>query len=356
MSKPVFNYELTDEEKDLVLKEFETTKDLMQLTRKIFNNDKLDGRSYQGRAVRTFLAQCQKNYETSLFKPMDEIELSKEQKELLMGNSIEAGMTALEIAKLVFQDPEIVSLSLKHKTVNAFLRKYRPEIIDDDIVAGEKWVAPKALSRAIKKVNDWTGSNYDEITMPTKQKRCCEKLLLYLQSFRFGLTINEFSTSSDRFLFESEFVRVTWDKPDLTIDELNLYITMCSNYVRQRHIQSRMDKLNTFLAETENDRDVTMRLTEIVKATSEELNQCEKRIESLAKDLNGGRKERLKAQGEQNGNIFALVEAFRDKEERDRMIKMADLQNKLVEDEADRLESMDEFKARILGISKRELL
>jgi hypothetical protein len=356
MSRKAINYELTDAEKEIVLKEFETTKDLMQLTKKVFNDETLDGRSAQGRAVRQFLAQCQKNYETSLRTNLDEIELTKEQKEFLMGHGIEAGMTALEIAKIVFQDAEIVSLSLKHRTVNQFLRKYRPEIIDDDIVAGEKWMPPKALSRAIKKVNDWTGSNYEEVTMPTKQKRCCEKLLIYLQSFRFGLTINEFSTASDRNLFESEFVRVTWDKPDLTIDELNLYITMCSNYVRQRHIQSRMDKLNTFLAETENDRDVTMRLTEIIKATSEELNQCEKRIESLAKDLNGGRKERLLKQGEQNGNIFALVEAFRDKEERDRMILMAELQNKAVEDEADRLESMDEFKARILGISKRELL
>jgi len=38
------------------------------------------------------------------------------------------------------------------------------------------------------------------------------------------------------------------------------------------------------------------------------------------------------------------------------MILMAEMQNKLIEEEADRLESMDEYKARILGISKREIL
>jgi hypothetical protein len=99
-----------------------------------------------------------------------------------------------------------------------------------------------------------------------------------------------------------------------------------------------------------------MRLTEIIKATSEELNQCEKRIESLTKDLNGSRTARLKSKGEENGSIFALVEAFQEREERDRMIMMAELQNKLIEEEADRLESMDDYKARILGISKKELL
>ena len=38
------------------------------------------------------------------------------------------------------------------------------------------------------------------------------------------------------------------------------------------------------------------------------------------------------------------------------MIMMAELQNKLIEEEADRLENMDDYKARILGISKKELL
>ena len=51
-----------------------------------------------------------------------------------------------------------------------------------------------------------------------------------------------------------------------------------------------------------------------------------------------------------------VLAAFQEKEERDRMILMAEMQNKLIEDEADRLETMDEYKARILGISKQELL
>jgi len=38
------------------------------------------------------------------------------------------------------------------------------------------------------------------------------------------------------------------------------------------------------------------------------------------------------------------------------MILMAEMQNKLVEEEADRLETMDEYKARVLGISKKEIL
>jgi len=350
-------FELTEEQKEQILKEFKKNPDLMHITRKVFKDKKIDGRSKQGRAVRAFLAKQKKDYNTSVPTKVDDIELSKEQKAFLMSDNIQAGMNALEVARLTFKDRDVQPLSMKHRVIVDFLKTYRPEIVDDnEIVTREKWIAPKALSRVISKVNNFCGTTFDELTIQTKQKKLMEQLMIYLRSPRFNHFINQYTTLADRDLFESEFVRAIWDKPDLTNDELNLYVTVCTNYVRQKHIQQRIDKLNALLDDQDNERDITMRLTEIIKATSEELNQCEKRIESLTKDLNGSRTARLKAKGEENGSIFALVEAFQEREERDRMIMMAELQNKLIEEEADRLESMDDYKARILGISKKELL
>ena len=349
--------ELTNEQKTQITREFSRNPDLKHITQIVFQDDSLDGRSKEGRAVRSFLINNNLTFTTTLVPKVEEIDLDAEQKEFLMSRNVERGMNALEITRLTFKDREIQPLSQQHRTVMEFLRRYRPEIVDDnEMITNDKWSPPKSLSRAIKKVNDWAGQNFEEIEIQTKQKRMMEKLLFYLKSPRFVHFINQYSTIGDRDLFESEFVRTVWDKPDLTNDELNLYITVCTNYVRQKHIQQRIDKLNTMLNDTDNERDLTMRLTEIIKATSDELNQCEKRIESLTKDLNGSRQARLKAKGEQNGSIAALVEAFQEREERDRMIMMAEMQTKLIEEEADRLESMDDYKARILGISKREIL
>ena len=349
--------ELTNEQKTQITREFSRNPDLKHITQIVFQDDSLDGRSKEGRAVRSFLINNNLTFTTTLVPKVEEIDLDAEQKEFLMSSNVERGMNALEITRLTFKDREIQPLSQQHRTVMEFLRRYRPEIVDDnEMITNDKWSPPKSLSRAIKKVNDWAGQNLEEIEIQTKQKRMMEKLLFYLKSPRFVHFINQYSTIGDRDLFESEFVRTVWDKPDLTNDELNLYITVCTNYVRQKHIQQRIDKLNTMLNDTDNERDLTMRLTEIIKATSDELNQCEKRIESLTKDLNGSRQARLKAKGEQNGSIAALVEAFQEREERDRMIMMAEMQTKLIEEEADRLESMDDYKARILGISKREIL
>jgi hypothetical protein len=351
------NLALTEKQKTQIQEEFVKNPDLRHITQIVFEDDSLDGRSKEGRAIRAFLINNNLEFNTTTPQRVEEIDLTTEQREFLMSDNIERGMNALEATRLAFRDREIQPLSQQHRMVMEFLRSYRPEIVDDnDMITSDKWTSPKSLSRAIKKVNDWAGQAFDEISIQTKQKKMCERLLFYLKSPRFVHFINQYSTIADRDLFESEFVRTVWDKPDLTNDELNLYITVCTNYVRQKHIQQRIDRLNNMLNDTENERDITLRLTEIIKATSDELNQCEKRIESLTKDLNGSRQARLKARGEQNGSIAALVEAFQEKEERDRMILMAEMQNKLIEEEADRLESMDDYKARILGISKKEIL
>ena len=350
-------YDLTEGQKEEILKLFKKNPDLMFITRKVFNDETIDGRSKQGRAVRKFLAEQDKKANTSLAPKVEQIHLTKEQKEFLMTDNIEVGMNALEIARLTFKDRDVQPLSMKHRIIVDFLKTYRPEIVDDnEIVTKEKWTPPKSINRAIVKINNFCGITLEELNLQTKQKKLVEQLILYFKSPRFNHFINQYVTLADRDLFESEFVRAVWDKPDLTNDELNLYVTVCANYVRQKHIQQRIDKLNALLDDQDNERDITMRLTEIIKATSEELNQCEKRIESLTKDLNGSRTARLKAKGEENGSIFALVEAFQEREERDRMIMMAELQNTLIEEEADRLESMDDYKARVLGISKKELL
>ena len=274
MSQELKTIVLTEEQKEAILKEFAENPNLMSITKKIFQNDSLDGRSAQGRAIREFLAQHRQSYQTSLFQKAEQIEFTPEQKEFMLSQNVESGMKPLEVARLVFKDSDIQSLSLKHRAVVEFLTKYRPEVVDDNNkIADQKWAPPKALSRAIVKVNDFTGSEWQELNMPTKVKKCCEKLLIYLRSPRFVHFINSYAMEADRDLFESEFVRAVWDKMDLTNDELNVYVTVCVNYVRQKHIQLRLDRLNAILNDTEGQQEFTMRLTEIIKATSAELNE-----------------------------------------------------------------------------------
>lgn len=354
------NITLTEDQKTHILSLVEEGENnLIEITKKVFVDENIDGRSKSGRAVKAFLDAQNIEYVTTKTQAKLVAVLTEEQKEFLMGDLISAEMNPLEIARTVFNDGEIASLSSHHRVVLEFLTKYRRDIIENHGKSVEsKWFAPKTVFTTLRFVNKWcnepVGDKFEELT--SKNRRNIEMLMKYLQTYKLELTLNCFNTQSDRDLFESEFVRSTWDKPDLTTDELNLYMMVCSNHVRVKHIQKRLDGLNQQLLNVNNDDDApTMRLTEIIKATNEELNACEKRIEGLITRLNGDRSKRIEKQVQKN-SFLDLVEEFQRKESRDKLVRVAQLQNKAVAEEVDRLESISDIKARIFGISKSEII
>ena len=173
---------------------------------------------------------------------------------------------------------------------------------------------------------------------------------------RFLQVIDTYPSLDDRNLFEAEFVRATWDKPDLTTDEINLYINVCMDYIHLKRIQSAMAKLNRMFDEAEDQQDLTVRLAELLKTKSEEYNQCEKRMESLISKLQGDRSKRIQSHVNKNASILNLVQLFQEEEERNIMIKMAEMQKKVIREEADSLEKMPAWKSRVLGVSKRDVI
>ena len=183
-----------------------------------------------------------------------------------------------------------------------------------------------------------------------------ESLLGFLKAPRLVQTINNYTNKADRDLFEAEFIRATWNKPDLTTDEVNLYINVCIDYINLMNIQKAVDKLNHMFEQCEDQRDMTVRLAELLKTKSEEYNQCEKRMESLITRLNGDRAKRVQNKQQQNASILNLVQLFQEEEERNVMIKIAEMQRELVSKEADEMESMPDWKARVLGLRKEDLI
>ena len=158
-------------------------------------------------------------------------------------------------------------------------------------------------------------------------------------------------------MFEAEFIRATWDKPDLSADEVNLYVNVCVDYINLKNISAHMEKLNRMFDEADEQQELTVRLSELLKTKSEEYNQCEKRQESLIQRLAGDRAKRISQRQDKNASILSsLVESFQNEEERKLMIKMADMQKVAIKEEANNLESMNEWKARILGISKEDVI
>lgn len=128
------------------------------------------------------------------------------------------------------------------------------------------------------------------------------------------------------------------------------------DYINLRQIDIKKNKINQMFNETEEQKDFTMRLTEVLKTISEEYNQCAQRIDKSIQKLNGERSKRVEQHQQKNASIINLVELFQDEQERKMMIQIAELQKKTVKEEADRLENMSSWKARILGITKQDAI
>tara|TARA_R110000782_G_scaffold50279_7_gene109133 strand:+ start:629 stop:1687 length:1059 start_codon:yes stop_codon:yes gene_type:complete len=329
---------------------------LNELTCAAFMADNLDGRSKEGRAVREYMATKDYKYKTTKPDKVAPVKLTVEQKEFIDEN-LNAGMKAFDIAQLLFQGKSITPLSKESIEVTNYIRDSAPESLHPaDTAIGVKYTPPTSFDQTLNKVNKNTSQELKEINMTAQIKKGVEALVKFLNSPRLILTINNYTNKQDRTLFEAEFIRAAWDKPDLTSDEVNLYINVCIDYVNLMNIQKAVDKLNCMFDECEDQRDMTVRLAELLKTKSEEYNQCEKRMESLITRLNGDRAKRVQNKQHQNASILNLVQLFQEEEERKVMLKIAHMQKELISKEADELESMPDWKARVLGLKKEDVI
>lgn len=349
--------DLTEEQKNIVRENSKNISDLSELTALVFPEaESVDGRTKEGRAVREFLLKNKIDYDTKHIYPKEDIELSDEQKSFVDA-SITQGMTCMQVASVLFPEQRLVHTSKEYLSVYNYVDNHESiSTPNSESAINKRYSPPKAISKIIKKINDYAQKNINENKLSIQEKKGIESLGGFLASPRFVQIINNYNSQEDCDLFEAEFVRATWDKPDLTSDEINLYINVCMDYIHLKNIQAAINKLNRMFDEAEDQQDLTVRLAELLKTKSEEYNQCEKRMESLIQKLQGDRSKRINTKQQQNANILALVQLFQEEEERAVMLKIAELQKKSASEEADRLESMPDWKARVLGISKEDVI
>lgn len=347
---------LTEEQKQYIKNNMSKISNLNELTQKCFRDNDLDGRTKEGRSVRKYLIENNIDYKTTRRKPQDKIELNDSQKDFIIQQA-EEGLSSLEIAKLIFPKKQVKPLSNEQRTVLAHINEINPDFVpSQDYASVNDYVAPKSSSRVLKKINDATGLALEENKLNRQNQVCIKRLQINLSNSRFLKIINNYLNKQDRELFEQEFIRLSWDKPDLTADELNLYLNVCKEVINLEVVSALLNKLNDMFDVNEEQTEVTLRLSDIIKTKSQEYHQCETRIENLTKKLQGDRAERMKKTNKDHASFLAIVHMFQEEEERKNMVHMAEMQKKLIKKEAERMEGMVEWKARILGISQDDAI
>lgn len=171
--------------------------------------------------------------------------------------------------------------------------------------------------------------------------------------------MNHLSTNVDRELYESSFIRYTHDKSDLTQEEVDQYIVLSGETVIASNIQRRVEHLQGLLDDAANDtegRRISMALVESINTAQNEYHQSVNRQHKLLDDLKQKRSTRLKNQLDENASILNLVEAWKEEDSRKKMIALAETRKQAIAEEIKNITSMDEIKARVLGLTEEEIL
>lgn len=338
-------------------------KELIELAFPDIPEDMQDGRSKYGRAVKKFLSEKSIKAKVShKYYPKEKIELTEDQQEYISNNC--GAMKPMEMAKVVFEDVKISPLDLRYKVLLEFLNtinnkvKYS-DVSDEGVIVEGGYTPPKSEARALVRVNKYVYNGIDKTKVTPKIKRNLYTLIGYMHTFRFLHQISTYNIETDRELFESSFVRYTWDKPDLTQEEVDQYIVLSAEVVIASNIQRRVERLQQLLdqnAEDTEGRRMAMSLVEAINTAQTEYNQCVNRQTKLLNELKEKRSQRMSKILQESASILNLVELWKDEESRNKMIKIAELRKKNISNEIDRLSSMGEIKSRIMGISEEEIL
>jgi hypothetical protein len=270
-------------------------------------------------------------------------------------------MKPLDVARATFNDNKLTTLSQEARTVIEYIKTLDPKLVysqrdDNDEVVGA-YKPPKTFLAMITRANKYIYETINKDKMTGSQKREVNSLIGYLSTYRFSHQINTYQSETDRDLFESSFIRYTYNKSDLTQEEVDQYIVLCTEIVISSNIQETIQMIQLQIdQEIEGDNRIPMTLIEANNTARTEYNQCVNRQQKLLNDLKVKRSDRLSKQIRDNASILNLVQLWREEESRSKMIHLAELRKQTLEEEIENLTSMDEIKAKIFGISDEEVL
>lgn len=347
-----YRYGLSIEQQKFVEDRADST-DLLKLTQDCFNDISLDEHSDEYKSVKNFLIKFRRGV-----KPSD---LTDEQIEFIQNNG--STIRPIDIARQFFPNADS-NLAKEAQTIAAVAKAlgvpWEGEENEKDEVQGD-YEPPKTDFQIIDKMNKADINLRLHVSkLDSKKREWIAALKRNMHSPRFLAIANSIRRKKLRDLFESEFVKATYDKPDLNAEETNMYITLCNEYVLDVTITEQINLLNDRLCETtmddENARNFTVSLSNALAAKTKESNECKRRITQLQQSLSGSRSERLKELNTLNESLTKYIDLVMQEAGRQKMIRLAEAKNLELEDEIKRIDNFDELIAEVWGMSVEEIL
>lgn len=332
------------------------------LAKAVFGND-VNKRDPRIKLLKKFLSEVNFNAPNHDDIVIKEVALSDEQKEFIRNNYGE-NTTTLEIARILFNNSTLSGNSKEFNAVSSYIVSLQ---LTGEISAKHtmtEYNPPKNIAQAVVRIKkyvpkiDWVTASLKEV-----QRKCAESLINYLNTMRFINQIMSHKSQADKDLFESEFVRCTYDKPDLTEEDIDQYIIYSNEVIISKNIliniNNIQEKLNDDLnSKDENDQKMAVNqgLAEMISTMRGEYNSSIKRQQDLLKNLTVTRGTRIADQKAETASIVNLVNAFKQEEFRKKTILLAKRKQEALKESIRDYASMEEIKAKIWGVTEEDII
>lgn len=285
--------------------------------------------------------------------------LTEEHYEYLRNNYKTA--TVIDMCRILFKNPRLSKENFEVQKAAAYLESLDlPDTIENFGSYEEVYYSsPKTPCTCLARIKKYVPKiEWDLKNLNEKQKKFVDSLINFLSTLRYKSQIASFSEKEDQELFESEFIRCTYDKPDLAEEDIDLYVIYANEVVISKNINRSIGKWQQHMDATIEDEDnkgVKMAFVEAISTMRDEYNQSIKRQGELLKTLTTKRSDRISKLKDENASILTLVQAVKQEETRVKLIKISDKRQELLKEEVNRLMTMDEIKAQIWGISEEDI-
>lgn len=361
--------ELTAEQKTIADANWDKL-DHQTLTRLIFGNDTLDGRSTEGRSVKAYVTGEGKSLKTTKKTPKGKYELTEEQRTFIETNCKETKVS--EMVKLLFPGQRLSIGSAECRAVYNYVREIDSESVNlwEEAVESSQYKAPVQLSSLIGRINsyvsntgDYLRATYDQGKLRPSDNKNLHALMGHLRSKPFFYQASGYTRYVDRDLFEANFIRWVHDKAsDLSLSEVALFISAAAKSVSiaklERTIEALEDRAREALLEQDDQEGsktkLSMSLVELISTSRKELGTYTNQLKTMIEGLEGERAKRLKDRNDRNASFTHLVDAWMIQESRLGIIALGIKEKEEDEEEVGKIKSMTDVLGLIAGQSEEE--
>lgn len=345
-------YGLDEDIQVYIKSKYREYKNILTLARDAFADQTLTENSTEYDGVKNYVVRVNKGIEIFNFNE-DQLNFIAENGETMRPSDIARTLFPDKTGGLIQEIKSVVtvleSLEIKFTEENT-----SPEIIHD-------YSPPKTDHKIIAVINRANpDAKYCITSLDSEKKRCISATKKHLNSTRFVQMVNCIRNPNHRIMFEEEFVKDVYDKPDLPPPEVAAYMNLSNEYVISLVVTEQINNLNDRLKEatddTEEAKKYTKNLSDSLSTKADEFDACHKRMDKLRQDLIGKRHDRLKHMSDVNKSLAKFVELARSEEGREYMLKLAEKREDELKQETVRISNLSDLVAEIHGISVSEIL